>query len=137
VTLDDIRRDIAAALEDNKRATEGPWSCSALSSDRHCADYNVLRGLSWIEHNGRIARVIALGDQGHADASFIAHSRDREPRLARALQAVLDALDEEEKIHVPQKGERTHGDYFADRAEGARSAVSSIRAAIARRLEKS
>lgn len=90
ITDDEIKR-LRALCE---AATDAPWSCSALSSDRVNATYDVLRGLSWIEHNGRIASVIALGDQGYANGRFMAEARTALPkcldeieRLSRCMHA--------------------------------------------------
>jgi hypothetical protein len=109
VTLDDIRKDIAAALEDDKRATSGPWCCE--------------RG-GVVMVNSVIEDVVIGSMRLPKDGRFSAASRTREPRLARALQAVLDALDE---VSCPDPMENF--DY-------APSVVASIRAAIARSLTK-
>ena len=125
MTLDDIRQDIEAAIEESP----GPLTC------RQEAGHGPEWFLRYADSRGKWSPLMS-GPAPVYFAKWLENAGAREGRLARALQAVLDALDEEQKIHAPQKGERMHGDYFADKAEGARSAVSSIRDAIARNLEK-
>jgi len=72
----DLRALCEAALEDDRRATPGPW-----------------RGQFRYVHLGD-GRAIADTYAIEGNASFIASARTREPKLARALKRIAEICDE-------------------------------------------
>ncbi len=109
---DDIRRDIAAAIADDARATPGPWFAGS--------DY-----VYYLAADMRHVHVVTCHlATDKVNAQCIASARTRESRIARALQGVLDARDSAERYWGPR-------DAMASRA------CATIRASITRNLEKS
>lgn len=78
-TCDQALADARAALEDDERATPGPWSGFPTG---------ILRGPEWVVTNlprGENSEIMK-----RADANAIANARTREPRLAEWVRGVLE-----------------------------------------------
>jgi hypothetical protein len=136
MTLDDIRKLAEQALEDDKRATPGPWrvnpdfplkeedgsirptECQEAVFGAGTIDYGygsgpepeVVIGSTWYDGPHTLVSV--------TDATVIAAARTREPQLAAFALAVLDVLADFASDDQPRRGVAESIEMAIERAVG-------------------
>lgn len=129
MTLPDWAKEIQVRTE---AATPGPWSWSKTEHDDGCTNsmglYSERHEILWLDDE-----VPSLF--GHTNSmSFIAHSRTDIPKLLKALEIAMEALErigrDAEWPNVLEEEETGSVDFYngIERAKDAKKALSQIRA---------